>query len=78
MGEYWRFDSTGGDFYGEPLVGEQLVDGEYRRIELERESDGMVRGHWQSAAGPVSSTSLLKLLSVCIMCLIVADGGCDG
>ncbi len=45
IGEYWRFDATGGEFYGEPLVGEQLVDGEYRRIELERESDGMVRGH---------------------------------
>ena len=28
IGEYWRFDSTGGDFYGEPLVGERLVEGE--------------------------------------------------
>ena len=45
IGEYWRFDSTGGDFYGEPLVGERLVEGEYRRIGLEREADGMLRGH---------------------------------
>ena len=45
IGEYWRFDSTGGDFYREPLVGERLVDGEYHRIELEHEAGGMVRGH---------------------------------
>ncbi len=38
--EYWRFDATGGENYGEPLVGEYLVDGEYRRFELHRESDG--------------------------------------
>ena len=24
--EYWRFDPSGGDYYGEPLVGEKLVD----------------------------------------------------
>ena len=45
IGEYWRFDSTGGDFYGEPLVGERLVDGEYRRMELESESGGVLRGY---------------------------------
>ena len=43
--EYWRFDSTGGDFYREPLVGERLVDGEYRRVEMQQEPDGRVRGH---------------------------------
>ncbi len=43
--EYWRYDATGGDFYGEPLVGEYLVDGEYRRFELRRESDGRVWSH---------------------------------
>ena len=43
--EYWRYDSTGGEFYGEPLVGEYLVDGEYRRFETHRESDGRVWGH---------------------------------
>ena len=26
VGEYWRYDATGGEFYGEPLVGERLVD----------------------------------------------------
>ena len=43
--EYWRYDATGGEFYGEALVGERLVDGEYRRIELRQESDGSVWSH---------------------------------
>ena len=30
--EYWRYDATCGEFYGEPLVGEYLLDGEYRRF----------------------------------------------
>ena len=42
--EYWRYDSTGGEFYGEPLVSERLVDGKYRRIEISNESDGRVWG----------------------------------
>ena len=45
VGEYWRYDQTGGDFYREPLVGERLVDGEYRRFEMRCESDGSVWGH---------------------------------
>ena len=45
VGEYWRFDGTGGDFYREPLVGEYLEDGEYRRFELHHEPGGMVWGH---------------------------------
>ena len=44
IGEYWRFDGTGGDFYGEPLVGEYLEAGEYRRFELQFETGGTVRG----------------------------------
>ena len=39
--EYWRMDITGGDYYdGEPLVGERLVNGEYVRFELHRETNG--------------------------------------
>ena len=45
IGEYWRYDKTGGDFYREPLVGEYLIDGEYRRFELHHEPDGMVWAH---------------------------------
>lgn len=38
--EYWRLDRHG--YYGEPLVGERLVDGEYVRFELHTESNGDV------------------------------------
>ena len=40
--EYWRLDPTGGDYYGEPLVGERLVNGEYERLELHRAANGGV------------------------------------
>ena len=40
--EYWRLDPSGGDRYGEPLVGEYLVDGEYRRVELHEDDYGLV------------------------------------
>ena len=42
--EYWRFDATGDKYYGEPLVGEVLVDGQYRRIHMERNDAGLVWG----------------------------------
>ena len=45
IGEYWRFDSTGGNFYREPLAGEELVEGEYRRFPVHRGADGIIRGH---------------------------------
>ena len=43
--EYWRYDATGGEFYGKALVGERLVDGEYSRVELRHESDGRIWSH---------------------------------
>ena len=36
--EYWRLDRHG--FYGEPLVGERLVDGEYVRFPLHTAANG--------------------------------------
>ena len=45
VSEYWRYDETGGDYYGEPLVGERLVDGEYERLEMRYEDDGDVWSH---------------------------------
>ncbi len=45
VGEYWRFDPSGGDYYGEPLVGETLVDGEYRRLELQPCPEGLVSAY---------------------------------
>ena len=43
--EYWRFDPTGGQLYGEPLWGGTLVDGEYHPISLTTEPDGVLKGH---------------------------------
>ena len=43
--EYWRYDPTGGEFYGKPLVGERLVNGEYLPIEMHHENDGRVWSH---------------------------------
>ena len=45
IGEYWRFDATGGRLYGEPLVGERLVEGHYQPIELTIQDDGSIRGY---------------------------------
>ena len=42
IAEYWRLDPSGGERYGEPLVGEYLSDGEYRRIEPHIDEDGIV------------------------------------
>ena len=43
--EYWRFDPTGGELYGEPLWGGTLVDGEYQPIPLTTEPDGVLKGY---------------------------------
>jgi hypothetical protein len=37
--EYWRLDRTG-EYYGEHLVGERLVDGQYQRYELHTAPNG--------------------------------------
>ena len=43
--EYWMFDSTGGDYYGQSLRGYRMVDGSYRDIEMFRNQDGLVTGY---------------------------------
>ena len=43
--EYWRYDQTGGDFYGDPLVGERLVNGEYQPLQMREDDDGRVWAH---------------------------------
>ncbi len=43
VSEYWRFDPTGGDYYGQPITGERLVEGEYQPYPLRASSDGSVR-----------------------------------
>ena len=42
--EYWRFDATGGAYYGDPLVGEQLVDGAYETLPITKEPDDHPKG----------------------------------
>ena len=43
--EFWRFDPTGGRYYGVPLYGGRLVGGEYQPIELTTEPDGILKGY---------------------------------
>ena len=43
--EYWRFDSTGGDYHDAALAGDMLVDGRYEPILIERTDDGVRRGY---------------------------------
>lgn len=46
IGEYWRFDATGGDFYPAPLAGEYLgADGEYHPFEMFPDADGRLCGY---------------------------------
>ncbi len=42
ISEYWRYDHSGGDHYGEPLVGEHLVDGEYQPLRMNEDDDGRI------------------------------------
>ncbi len=42
--EYWRFDETG-EYYGERLAGDQLVEGEYRPIPIETVEEGVLQGY---------------------------------
>jgi Uma2 family endonuclease len=43
--EYWRFDPSGGDYYGYPLAGDRLAGGAYEPIELTTEPDGILKGY---------------------------------
>ena len=43
--EYWRFDHTGGRFHDAALAGDRLVNGDYQRIEVTPDADGVLRGY---------------------------------
>ena len=45
IGEYWMFDPTGGELYGWPLRGLELVDGRYEPMELARNEHGLLSGY---------------------------------
>ena len=45
VGEYWRFDATGGIVILAALAGERLVRGVYEPFRLRYEPDGLIWGH---------------------------------
>ena len=47
VGEYWRFDSTGGhlQLHDRAIAGDILVGGEYRPVEMQTNAEGVVWGH---------------------------------
>ena len=45
--EYWRFDPTGGDLYGRPMLGERLIGGSYIPCEITAAPDGSQRSRSQ-------------------------------
>lgn len=51
ISEYWRIDPTSGALYGDPIIGEYLVNGEYRRYEIHAEPDGLFWWGYSRALG---------------------------
>ena len=45
VGEYWRFDHTGGRYHEAALAGDRLVNGVYEPIRVNEEPDGLLWGH---------------------------------
>ncbi len=45
IGEYWMFDPTGGELYGQALTGFRLVDGAYEPIEMTPNEHGLDSGY---------------------------------
>lgn len=45
IGEYWRYDASGGMHYREPLVGEYLQDGRYRLFDVQTSESGVAWAH---------------------------------
>ena len=45
ISECWRFDQTGGRFHGDPLGGDELFEGTYRSIPIERIDDQTFQGY---------------------------------
>ena len=43
--EYWRFDPSGGDYYGEPLAADRMVEGAHEPVELAVNDAGMLAGY---------------------------------
>ena len=50
VGEYWRFDPSGGEYHDVALAGDRLVDGSYEPIEIEALGEGRLRGYSEALA----------------------------
>ena len=44
VGEYWRFDPSGGRFHDAPLAGDILAGGQYQSLPINRDEDGVLWG----------------------------------
>ena len=45
VGEYWRFDPSGGEYHDMALAGDRLVDGEYEPVSIDTLEEGKLRGY---------------------------------
>ena len=45
VGEYWRFDPSGGEYHDAALAGDLLADGVYQPIAIETLDEGRLRGY---------------------------------
>ena len=45
VSELWMFDPTGGDLYGQPLMGFTLVEGEYETVDISPNEHGLPSGY---------------------------------
>ena len=45
VGEYWRFDPSGGEYHDAALAGDRLVDGVYEPIDIEVLDENRLRGY---------------------------------
>ena len=45
VGEYWRYDPSGGEYHDAALAGDLLVDGRYEPIAIETLDDNRLRGY---------------------------------
>ena len=44
VGEYWRFDDTGGQHHDRSIAGDLLVDGAYEPVEMQTNAEGVTWG----------------------------------
>ena len=45
VGEYWRFDHTGGQLHDRPIAGDLLDGEEFRPVPMQTDPAGIIRGH---------------------------------